>query len=725
MVTNSTKHFLARLGCLLGVLSGLLSTAAFGQTGRSPYYSTFNSPARNSEYAFSTVGLLTLVSVTNPDRAADMSLTNYATLEVTGLANHATLRLRLNGANTSTGAYRAGVVVSGNNSGLGLNANLLNATTLTTYSGGTARQTMGAGSSLVSATALSDGRTRLEFIATSAFDHLEVDMYGLLAVANTLNVFYAYAVPATQATTATGVVSRFTNANSTNYTTSSSGAVCLNTGVQNPLNAVSKSLTDYATMRVTGVGCQTTLGVSLEQGAPAGYRAGFVLGSNSLLDLTALQSLKLKTYKDGVLQETASAASLLSVNLLPDGKYQVSFNTTKAFDRVELEKSGLVGLLDDLNVYYGFGLEPRTFQDQNPVLSNFPADQTSGNYVAAGASALCVNCALQNPQRAADNVLTDYAEMQFPVNAVGTQRLRVRLNGTPQAGNLAGMVLSTNTGLLSTSLLENVTLRTYAADGITMLESASGASLLNTGLLDGRQQISFPTTQAFSWVEVQVTGGVNLFSNARIAYGFAEDPIYGFPSTIIPAQPLPVQLTAFRAQAGETGVTLNWETASELNSRYFDVERSADKEKQFVAVGRVEAAGTTSAGRSYMLLDASVREQPAGTYYYRLHQVDEDGTSTYSQVQAVTWSRQGQVALSLYPNPATDEARVQLLGIPMKDGLQVQLYDLQGKLVRRQGVVRSEEQLSLHGLRAGLYQVVVRDAAGHQLATQRLAVQSR
>jgi hypothetical protein len=118
-------------------------------------------------------------------------------------------------------------------------------------------------------------------------------------------------------------------------------------------------------------------------------------------------------------------------------------------------------------------------------------------------------------------------------------------------------------------------------------------------------------------------------------------------NTVSVATPLPVVLTAFTAAAeGMAAVRLSWATASEKNSRHFEVERSADG-VAFAAIGTVAAAGTTATARTYALRDAAL---PAGAsvLYYRLRQVDLDGTAHYSPVRSVALAS----GLSLYPNPA-------------------------------------------------------------------------
>ncbi|GAB2963385.1 hypothetical protein GCM10027048_35430 [Hymenobacter coalescens] len=706
---------------LWGAVTSLagLSLPATGQVAPAPYYSRFATPASPEQYSTSANGLLCVgCGVANPQRAADDVLTNFATVQNSvGAGNRAALRLRLTGKAAPT--YRVGVVVSRGSTAL--NAAALSAIVLRTYEGGVLQETKTGDAAGVTATTLADGRTQLDFIATKPADEVEVQATIVLNVLNTLDIYYAYAVPANVVTTATGYLSRLSAASASDYVASTSGGLgCVGSGVINPLNAVTASLTDYATTHVTGIGCTSTLQVRLEGEAPAGYQAGFVIGNGGLLDASVLNSLKIKTYKDGVLQEVGSAANLLQLTLLADGRYQVSFKTSAPFDRIELEKTGLLGLLDDLNVYYGFGIEPRAFEDQTPVLSDFAPAQTSGTYAVGGTctSSACVS----NPAQAADNVLTDYAQMNFSLLG-GSRRLRLRLNGDANAGNRAGVAMSFNNGLLSASLLSNVTIRTYAADGTTVLESASGSSLISTGLLGSSvQEIGFMTTQDFEWIEVEVDNGIGLGSNAQIYYAFADDPVQGFPTNIVAPTPLPVELTAFVAKASGSAVALTWETALEKNSAYFAVERAA-ADAPFREVLRVSAAGNSTGLRRYAVRDAEAGALPAGTLYYRLRQVDLDGTTTYSDAQVVRWQpKAGVAALTIHPNPATEAATVQLTtGLP-QEGSTLLIYTTRGELVRRQALTAKPGNLTLHGLPAGLYQVVLIDAQGQRLANERLSV---
>jgi len=165
--------------------------------------------------------------------------------------------------------------------------------------------------------------------------------------------------------------------------------------------------------------------------------------------------------------------------------------------------------------------------------------------------------------------------------------------------------------------------------------------------------------------------------------------------------PLPVQLVAFSADAAATRtVALTWQTASEAASAYFEVERSSDG-VLFAAVAQVAAAGTGPATHRYAYRD---KEVPACLLYYRLRQVDQDGTTVYSPVRTVRPT--DSASLRLAPNPAPDGA-TQLQGVT--PGTSVQVLDALGQVVR-QTTADQAGSAELRGLPVGLY--VVRTRVG-------------
>lgn len=117
------------------------------------------------------------------------------------------------------------------------------------------------------------------------------------------------------------------------------------------------------------------------------------------------------------------------------------------------------------------------------------------------------------------------------------------------------------------------------------------------------------------------------------------------------AAPLPVTLVAFTAQAQGADALLKWSTASELHNDRFEVEASADG-RAFRRIGTVAGAGTSTLAHSYQLLDPTLLRYGTDLVYYRLRQVDTDGTAAYSPVRTVAVAR--PAGLALFPNPTHD-----------------------------------------------------------------------
>lgn len=113
---------------------------------------------------------------------------------------------------------------------------------------------------------------------------------------------------------------------------------------------------------------------------------------------------------------------------------------------------------------------------------------------------------------------------------------------------------------------------------------------------------------------------------------------------------LPVKLSDFRARRQDAHTLLSWQTTEEINHAYFAVERSEDGQA-FAEIGRVDSAPQIGAARLYEYQDAF---PGSGTQYYRLRQVDLDGSFAYSQVRAVQGLADAP-RLRLYPNPSRGE----------------------------------------------------------------------
>ncbi len=108
--------------------------------------------------------------------------------------------------------------------------------------------------------------------------------------------------------------------------------------------------------------------------------------------------------------------------------------------------------------------------------------------------------------------------------------------------------------------------------------------------------------------------------------------------------PLPVELVTFTGKRDKDDVILNWETASEHNSDYYEIQRSLDR-NEFITLGKEESLNSAS-GFSYSFLDSSPQN---GDNYYRLKMVDKDGSYEYSNVINIVFGSSNFI--SMFPNP--------------------------------------------------------------------------
>lgn len=128
--------------------------------------------------------------------------------------------------------------------------------------------------------------------------------------------------------------------------------------------------------------------------------------------------------------------------------------------------------------------------------------------------------------------------------------------------------------------------------------------------------------------------------------------------SIIGAAILPVEWGPFSATTAVSGVLLQWQTLAESGNDYFAIERSATG-ASFEEVARLSGAGTINTKQVYEYLDSNPLP---GTSYYRIRQVDWDGSYHFSPIQMV--ERGFQITdLRLYPNPVVDLLTIDLAGL--------------------------------------------------------------
>ena len=157
---------------------------------------------------------------------------------------------------------------------------------------------------------------------------------------------------------------------------------------------------------------------------------------------------------------------------------------------------------------------------------------------------------------------------------------------------------------------------------------------------------------------------------------------------------LPVELLYFYAEKQNENVLLNWETATEINNNYFDVEWSING-IDFQKIGQVQGAGTSYSIHLYDFLHTSPAQ---GLNYYRLKQVDFDGKFEYSRVLNIDYQLK-DIDYRIFPNPASDYITIENA---LADEV-VQIFSSNGQLVKSIQIPNIQCQIPVHDLPKGTY----------------------
>ncbi len=147
---------------------------------------------------------------------------------------------------------------------------------------------------------------------------------------------------------------------------------------------------------------------------------------------------------------------------------------------------------------------------------------------------------------------------------------------------------------------------------------------------------------------------------------------FGYPA----AAALPIELLSFRARPVRSEVKINWVTATETNTDYFTVERSADG-VMYEAVASVPGAGNSSINTYYNIYDSNPL---AGLSFYRLRETDLDGTNVYFQPVSVHFDNiSGEFEMTA-SHSSNDQIVVTILS-SSQDDFVLDFYDSIGKLL--------------------------------------------
>jgi hypothetical protein len=189
---------------------------------------------------------------------------------------------------------------------------------------------------------------------------------------------------------------------------------------------------------------------------------------------------------------------------------------------------------------------------------------------------------------------------------------------------------------------------------------------------------------------------------------------------------LPVELASFSAVKRSDAVQLRWHTITELNNYGFEVQRSFDK-KHWEEMDFVPGNGTVNSPRSYSWNDAAVLRSGRGNVYYRLRQIDRDGSYEFSSVVDVALEGgNGFAVTQAFPNPFNPSTTFSVR-LERDEAVHASVFDAAGRevatLINGEILAAGMHNLSFHAdqLPSGIYFAVVRTAT--QTASIKMALQ--
>lgn len=195
----------------------------------------------------------------------------------------------------------------------------------------------------------------------------------------------------------------------------------------------------------------------------------------------------------------------------------------------------------------------------------------------------------------------------------------------------------------------------------------------------------------------------------------------GWASDYKPQGPVPVNFLWFTAtKFNEKQALLNWKTAQEINSAYFQIERSNDA-LIFKSIGSVQAAGNSSVAVEYSFTDL----QPAnGLNYYRLKQVDLDGRFIYTPTRVIRFNEPDAGLVKYFPNPTRGLVYIELSNAMASESKIINISTAAGVVVNqvKLGAVSNNIiSINLDKYARGIYFIQIKTPTAN--STQRIILQ--
>jgi hypothetical protein len=241
---------------------------------------------------------------------------------------------------------------------------------------------------------------------------------------------------------------------------------------------------------------------------------------------------------------------------------------------------------------------------------------------------------------------------------------------------------STGAALPTQSLTGTQSITLYYLDGDEVKDPANLRIVKNTS--------AAPTT----WIDIGGTGSgapAGFITSTSAPSAFTNYSRFTLGDAIGGGNPLPIELLSFTAMKNNKVIDVKWETATEINNDYYQVEKSKDG-VNFESFNKVKGAGNSLSKLNYSIID----EKPYnGISYYRLKQVDFNGAFSYSKIESVDFNSSKDFSFDVYPNPNKgSKFNIAFEGTTNQEVLVV-VYDVTGKESFSKVLITNENESSV------------------------------
>lgn len=183
---------------------------------------------------------------------------------------------------------------------------------------------------------------------------------------------------------------------------------------------------------------------------------------------------------------------------------------------------------------------------------------------------------------------------------------------------------------------------------------------------------------------------------------------------LINTNALPVEWLTFSGEQNNPSIKLNWSTAREKNTKVYIVERRKNEDEDFTEIASVKAKGYSNEVNAYFYTDIEALPEAGDMAFYRIKQIDLDGSFSYSNV--LVFHRENNIStekqVRLYPNPAASVIHIQHQDQPINE---LTITDVFGKTCFISAPGTKEVSVDISRFNQGIYFIRINNTSSFKI----------